>query len=67
MEDKYHEKTYPVILMGPEEKESLGFSFLKVICSDGEGFNYSESHFTGEISVQMVNDTLIVYVKKKEG
>ena len=67
MKDKNLENTYPVILMGPEEKESLGFSFLRVICSDGEGFNYSESHFKGEISVQMVNDTLVVYVKKKEG
>jgi hypothetical protein len=67
MEDKNLENTYPVILMGPEEKESLGFSSLRVICCDGGGANYSESHFKGEISVQMVNDTLIVYVKKKEG
>lgn len=67
MKDINNEKTYPVILMGPDEKESLGFSFLKVLCSDGEGLRYSESHFKGEISVQMVNDTLVVYVKKKEG
>lgn len=66
MEDKNNEKTYPVILMGPDEKENLGFSFLKVLCSDGE-VTHSESLFNGEISVQMVNDTLIVYVKKKEG
>lgn len=67
MKDKNFENTYPVILMGPEEKESLGFSFLKVICTNGEGVNYSESRFKGEISVQMVNDTLVVHVKKKEG
>lgn len=67
MEDKNNEKTYPVILMGPDAKENLGFSFLKVLCSDGEGLLHSESRFNGEISVQMVNDTLIVYVKKKEG
>jgi len=67
MKDPNLENTYPVILMGPEEKGNLGFSFLRVLCCDGGGFNYSESYFKGEISVQMVNDTLIIYVKKKEG
>jgi hypothetical protein len=57
-------KVYPIILMGVDRKEGLGFNRLKVVHEQGQG--KKEEIFEGVISVQMVNDLLIIYVKEQD-
>jgi hypothetical protein len=57
-------KVYPIILMGVDRKESLGFNRLKVVHEQEQG--KKEEIFEGAISVQMVNDLLIIYVKEQD-
>jgi len=61
---KEEKPTYPVILVGVEKKESLGFQELRVIQEDSEGLRVSELHLKGIVSVQMINETLVVFVKE---
>lgn len=57
--------TYPVILVGVDKKESIGFQRLKVVQESRDGLHVSDLHLKGAVSVQMVNDTLIVFVKEE--
>tara|TARA_B100000035_G_C20614526_1_gene385435 strand:+ start:22 stop:216 length:195 start_codon:yes stop_codon:yes gene_type:complete len=61
---KEENPTYPVILVGVDKKESLGFQKLRVIQEDSEGLHVSELHLKGIVSVQMINETLVVFVKE---
>lgn len=63
---KEHEITYPVILLGVDRKEHLGFKELKVVCEGEGGEVVFTSYLDGVISLQMINDTLVVYVKKEK-
>ena len=62
---KEENPTYPVILVGADKKESIGFQRLKVVRESREGLHVSELYLKGIVYVQMINDTLIVFVKEE--
>ena len=55
--------TQPVIYIGVERQEAKGFNKVVLIQENKDGLQTSENHVSGEVSVQMVNGVLKVYVK----
>lgn len=55
--------TQPVIYVGVERQEAKGFNKVVLIQEDKQGLQTTEHHMTGDVSVQMVNGVLKVYVK----
>lgn len=55
--------TQPVIYVGVERQEAKGFDKVILIQENSDGLQTSENHINGEISVQMMNGVLKVYVK----
>ena len=55
--------TQPVIYVGVERQEAKGFNKVVLIQENKDGLQTSENHVSGEVSVQMVNGVLKVYVK----
>ena len=55
--------TQPVIYVGVERHEAKGFNKVVLIQEDKDGIQTTEHHMTGDVSVQMVNGVLKVYVK----
>tara|TARA_B100001287_G_C22660530_1_gene520097 strand:- start:400 stop:612 length:213 start_codon:yes stop_codon:yes gene_type:complete len=55
--------TQPVIYVGVDRQEARGFHKVILVHEDKDGLQTSESHLSGEISVQMVNGVLKVFVK----
>jgi hypothetical protein len=55
--------TQPVIYVGIERQEAKGFNKVVLIQENKEGIQTFENHISGEVSVQMVNGVLKVYVK----
>lgn len=55
--------TQPVIYVGVERQEAKGFDKVVLIKENKDGLQTSENHVSGEVSVQMVNGVLRVYVK----
>jgi hypothetical protein len=60
--EEAQETTQPVIYVGVDRQEARGFH--KVILIHEEKESTSEHHFTGEVSVQMVNGVLKIFVIK---
>lgn len=56
--------TQPVIWVGVDRQEAKGFHKVVLISESQDGLNESEIHFEGEVSVQMVNGELRVFVTK---
>ena len=56
--------TQPVIYVGVNRQEARGFH--KVILIHEDKGSTSEHHFTGEVSVQMVNGVLKIFVISKQ-
>jgi hypothetical protein len=61
--EEAQEISQPVIYVGVEKQEARGFHKVVLIHEDINGIQTSENHLSGEVSVQMVNDTLKVFVK----
>lgn len=59
-----HTTTQPVILIGVDRQEAPEFTELSVVVEDGKGEVLSESLFLGHVSVEMVNNKLVVYIRK---
>jgi hypothetical protein len=57
------EITQPVIYVGVDRQEAKGFNKVVLIHEDKDGLQTTEHHMTGDVSVQMVNGVLKVYVK----
>lgn len=55
--------TQPVIYVGVDRQEAKGFNKVVLIQEDKQGLQTIEHHMTGDVSVQMVNGVLKVYVK----
>ena len=55
--------TQPVIYIGVERQEAKGFNKVVLIQEDKDGLQTFENHVSGEVSVQMVNGVLKIYVK----
>lgn len=55
--------TQPVIYVGVERQEAKGFNKVVLIQENKDGLQTTEHHMTGDVSVQMVNGVLKVYVK----
>ena len=55
--------TQPVIYMGVNRQEAKGFNKVILIQENADGLQTSENHVSGDVSVQMVNGVLKVYVK----
>ena len=55
--------TQPVIYLGVERQEAKGFNKVVLIQENKDGLQTFENHLSGEVSVQMVNGVLRVYVK----
>ncbi len=56
-------RTQPVIYVGVERQEAKGFNKVILIQENKDGLQTSENHVSGDVSVQMVNGVLRVYVK----
>ncbi len=57
------EVTQPVIYVGVERQDAKGFNKVVLIQENKDGLKTSENHVSGEVSVQMVNGVLKVFVK----
>ena len=58
--------TQPVILVGVDRQEAPEFHHVVLVREDADGVQVSETHqHGGEVSVQMMNGTLKVFVKDK--
>lgn len=57
------EVTQPIICVGVERQEAKGFNKVILIQENKDGLQTSENHVNGEVSVQMVNNVLKIYVK----
>lgn len=55
--------TQPVIYVGVDRQEAKGFNKVVLIQENKDGLITFENHITGEVSIQMVNGVLKVYVK----
>ena len=55
--------TQPVIYVGVERQEAKGFNKVVLIQENKDGLQTFENHISGDVSVQMVNGVLKVYVK----
>tara|TARA_B100001029_G_C15033195_1_gene438416 strand:- start:764 stop:970 length:207 start_codon:yes stop_codon:yes gene_type:complete len=55
--------TQPVIYVGVERQEAKGFNKVVLIQENKEGLQTTENHVSGDVSVQMVNGVLRIYVK----
>ena len=58
--------TQPVIYVGVDRQEAKGFNKVVLIQENADGLQTSEIHVSGEVSVQMVNGVLKVYVKTQK-
>ena len=56
------EITQPVIYVGVDRQEAKGFNKVILIHENKEGLQTTEHHMIGEVSVQMANGVLKVYV-----
>jgi len=61
--EEAQEITQPVIYVGVDRQEAKGFNKVVLIHEDKDGLQTTEHHMTGDVSVQMVNGVLKVYVK----
>jgi hypothetical protein len=61
--EEAQEITQPVIYVGVDRQEAKGFNKVVLIHEDKDGLQTTEHHLTGDVSVQMVNGVLKVYVK----
>jgi len=61
--EKVVRTTQPVIYVGVERQEAKGFNKVVLIQENKDGLITFENHITGEVSIQMVNGVLKVYVK----
>ena len=57
------EITQPVIYVGVNRQEAKGFNKVVLIHENKDGLQTSEHHLAGDVSVQMVNGVLKVFVK----
>ena len=56
--------TQPVIYVGAEKQEAKGFDKVEVyVINPINGVIESESHYSGEVSIQMVNGTLKIFLE----
>lgn len=55
--------TQPVIYVGVERQEAKGFHKVVLIHENKDGLQTSENHQTGEVSIQMTNGVLKVFVR----
>lgn len=55
--------TQPVIYLGVNRQEVRGFNKVVLIREDKQGLQSLEHHLEGEVSIQMVNGELKVFVK----
>ena len=61
--EEVQSRTQPVIYVGVERQEAKGFNKVVLIQVNKDGIQTTEHHMTGDVSVQMVNGVLKVYVK----
>lgn len=61
--EEAQEITQPVIYVGVDRQEAKGFNKVVLIQENKDGLQTTEHHITGDVSVQMVNGVLKVYVK----
>lgn len=55
--------TQPVIYVGVDRQEAKGFNKVVLIHENEDGLQTSENHQSGEVSIQMVNGVLKVFVR----
>ena len=55
--------TQPIIYVGVDRQEAKGFNKVVLIHENKVGMNISETHLSGDVSIQMINGALKVYVK----
>ena len=55
--------TQPIIYVGVNRQEAKGFNRAVLIHENKDGLQTTEHHLTGDISIQMINGVLKVYVK----
>ncbi len=55
--------TQPIIYVGVNRQEAKGFNKVVLIHENKDGLQTTEHHLTGDISIEMVNGVLKVYVK----
>ena len=61
--EEAQETTQPVIYVGVDRQEAKGFNKVVLIHEDKDGLQTTEHHMMGDVSVQMVNGVLKVFVK----
>lgn len=57
--------TQPVIYVGVERQEAKGFNKVVLIHENEDGLQTYENHQTGDVSIQMDNGVLKVFVRNK--
>jgi hypothetical protein len=57
------ETTQPIIYVGVDRQEAKGFRKAILIKENKDGLQTTEHHLSGEISIQMINGELKVYVR----
>ena len=55
--------TQPVIYVGVDRQEAKGFHKVVLIHENEDGLQTSENHQIGEVSIQMTNGVLKVFVR----
>jgi hypothetical protein len=55
--------TQPVIYVGVDRQEAKGFHKVVLIHENEDGLQTSENHQSGEVSIQMTNGVLKVFVR----
>ena len=55
--------TQPVIYVGVDRQEAKGFHKVVLIHENEDGLQTSENHQSGEVSIQMANGVLKVFVR----
>ena len=55
--------TQPIIYVGVNRQEAKGFNRAVLIHENKDGLQTTEHHLAGDVSIEMVNGVLKVYVK----
>lgn len=63
--EEAQEITQPVIYLGVERQQAKGFHSVALIHEDEKGVHISEHHLSGDVSIQMINGVLKVFVKSQ--
>ena len=61
--EEAQETTQPVIYVGVDRQEAKGFRKAVLIKENKDGVQTTEHHLSGDISIQMINGELKVYVR----